>query len=427
MMKEQKRVPNLRFAEFSGEWATASLQDLCRKTISYGIVQTGENIEKGIPCVRVVDLTSFKLDVSNMIKTSKKVSDSNKKTILEENEIMLALRGEIGLVRLVEKELVGANLTRGVARISTKESIVTPSFMNWVLQSENSIININKKVNGSALKEIPLSALRKVKVFFSKTIEEQQKIASFLSTVDKKIQQLQQKNSLLEQYKKGVMQQLFPSAGSGQVPQLRFTREDGSTYPDWEEKRLGEIGEFQTSSVDKLSKPDEKEVFLVNYMDVYNHNEINNETVKEYQIVTANDNQIKSCDLRKGDVLFTPSSETPDDIGHSVVIFEDIENAVYSYHVLRFRPNIELDILYSHYFCNNNDVLRQLSRMATGSTRFTISKGNFSKVVIKLPNIEEQTQIAQFLSSIDKKIAVVQTQIEHTQQFKKGLLQQMFV
>ena len=65
--------------------------------------------------------------------------------------------------------------------------------------------------------------------------------------------------------------------------------------------------------------------------------------------------------------------------------------------------------------------------LAQGSTRYNISKSSFIKLSLELPSLEEQTQIAQFLSAIDKKIAVVQTQIEHTQQFKKGLLQQLFV
>jgi type I restriction enzyme S subunit len=162
-------------------------------------------------------------------------------------------------------------------------------------------------------------------------------------------------------------------------------------------------------------------------MNVYRHENINNESIKTFQIVTAKDNQIESCSLKKGDILFTPSSETPDDIGHSVVIFEDLENAVFSYHLMRFRPNIEIDILYSHYFCNIPDVLAQLSKLATGSTRFTISVGSFSSVLIKLPSIGEQKYIADFLSEIDRKINSTNILITQTEIWKKGLLQKMFV
>ena len=255
---------------------------------------------------------------------------------------------------------------------------------------------------------------------FAPAIPEQKRIASFFTILDKKIAELKQKKNLLEQYKKGVMQKLFSQ-------ELRFKDENGKEFPKWEKKKLGEIGTFQTSSIDKLSKENEKEVFLINYMNVYRHENINNESIKTFQVVTAKDNQIESCSLKKGDILFTPSSETPDDIGHSVVIFENLNNAVFSYHLMRFRPNLEIDILYSHYFCNISDVLKQLTKLATGSTRFTISVGSFSSVEIHLPCLKEQSKIANFLSAIDEKINRTENQIQQTQEYKKGLLQNMFI
>jgi type I restriction enzyme S subunit len=144
-------------------------------------------------------------------------------------------------------------------------------------------------------------------------------------------------------------------------------------------------------------------------------------------VVSAKTNQLETSNLKKGDVLFTPSSETPDDIGHSVVIFKDLPNTLYSYHLMRFRPSIKLDLMYSHFFCNTADVLRQISRFATGSTRFTISVGNFSAIKLSIPCFEEQQKIAAYLSSIDTKIEAVKSQITQTQIFKKGLLQQLFV
>lgn len=252
------------------------------------------------------------------------------------------------------------------------------------------------------------------------SLPEQQKIASFFTAVDQKLTALKKKKELLEQYKKGVMQQIFSQ-------KVRFKDENGKPFPEWEEKKLGEIGSFQTSSIDKLIRENEKEVYLVNYMNVYRHEDVNNETIKNYQVVTAKDSQIESCNLKRGDILFTPSSETPSDIGHSVVIFEDLENAVFSYHLMRFRPNLELNILYSHYFCNIPDVLSQLSKLSTGSTRFTISVKSFSSVEVKLPCLDEQQKIADFLSAIDNKIDTVAKQIDKTEQWKKGLLQKMFV
>ena len=190
---------------------------------------------------------------------------------------------------------------------------------------------------------------------------------------------------------------------------------------------MGDIGEFKTSSVDKKIVEGQKLIRLVNYMNVFKHENIDSSAIKNLMTVSANETQLNNSNLKRGDILFTPSSETPDDIGRSVVIFEDLKDTLYSYHLMRFRPKVKLDILYSHYFCNISDVMRQTSRVATGSTRFTISVGEFSKIQINLPSLPEQTKIANFLSSIDNKIKQVGKQLDESKQFKKALLQQMFI
>jgi type I restriction enzyme S subunit len=152
----------------------------------------------------------------------------------------------------------------------------------------------------------------------------------------------------------------------------------------------------------------EKEVFLVNYMNVYRHEELNNSLRDKLQKVTAKDSQINSCNLIKGDILFTPSSETPSDIGHSVVIFENMIDCVYSYHLMRFRPKRDINILYSHFFCNTSGVLNQLSKLATGSTRFTRSVKSYSSISVSLPIIEEQIKT----QNIEKEITLELKEVE---------------
>lgn len=310
-------------------------------------------------------------------------------------------------------------LAKGKFWVNNHAHIFQAKESNYFLCEALERVNYVNYNTGTAQPKLNAEVVKKIKLRLP-ILPEQEKIASFLSAVDTKIEQLTKKEKLLQQYKKGVMQKIFSQ-------EIRFKADDGSEFPDWEEKKLGEVGKFQTSSIDKLTKDNEKEVFLVNYMNVYRHENIDNHTIKDFQIVTAKDSQIESCNLKKGDILFTPSSETPDDIGHSVVIFEDLEDAVFSYHLMRFRPNIEINILYSHYFCNIPSVLNQLSKFATGSTRFTISVKYFSSVTIQLPCLKEQTKIANFLLSIDKKIELISKEIEKAKEFKKGLLQQMFV
>lgn len=350
---------------------------------------------------------------------------------------------EIGNKRIfwLEKDLFIVNIVfaweRAIARTTVKEiglvashrfpmyrPIENEAYLDYLLhffltKRGNQLLELASPGGAGRNKTLGQKEFEKLS-FSIPSFPEQQKIADYLSSVDQKISLLDEKKTELSRYKKAMMHQLFSQ-------QIRFKDENGNDFPDWEEKRLGEVGYFQTSSVDKLYVENEKEVYLINYMNVYRHETINNETINSFQIVTAKDSQIKSSDIKKGDILFTPSSETPSDIGHSVVIFEDIKNAVFSYHLMRFRPSIELNLMYSHYFCNISKVLNQLTKYATGSTRFTISVKSFSAILVDIPSIPEQQKIADFLSSLDESIDKVNEQIKQMKNFKKAMLQQMFV
>jgi len=414
-MEKQINKPKLRFPEFEGEWEVMRLSEVAEKRNIKNKDNKITNVFTNSAVQGIVNQRDF---------FDKDIANKNNLLgyyIVDKNDFVYNPRissfapvGPISRNRL-QTGIMSPLYT--VFRFKSGHLDFVEYFFNttkWHKHMED-IANYGARDDRMSF---PIGDFFKMAIQFPK-IKEQTKIASFLTTVDDKLQALKKKKTLLEQYKKGVMQKIFSQ-------ELRFKDENGKDYPDWEEKKLGELGKFQTSSIDKLSKDNEKEVFLVNYMNVYRHENINNETVKNYQVVTAKDTQIESCNLKKGDILFTPSSETPDDIGHSVVIFEDLDRAVYSYHLLRFRPETKIDILYSHYFCNIPTVLNQLAKLATGSTRFTISVKSFSDVIVQLPCIEEQTKIANFLSAIDDKIQSVEAQIERMEVWKKGLLQQMF-
>jgi type I restriction enzyme S subunit len=190
------------------EWRKLKLAELSTKPISYGIVQTGEPVKRGIPCVRVVDLTARELKPQKMITTCEEISQSYKKTILEKGELMIALRGEIGLVRLVDEKLVGCNLTRGIARVSPDKRLVLPEYLLWAIRSPLFRNNLLRRVNGSALQEIPITELRKVIVPVP-PIERQQVIANLLDTADYEIEIIQNLFNFLQIQKRGLMQKLL--------------------------------------------------------------------------------------------------------------------------------------------------------------------------------------------------------------------------
>ena len=177
-------------------------------------------------------------------------------------------------------------------------------------------------------------------------------------------------------------------------------------------KELGQLGRFENIGTDKKIVEGEKIVTLLNYVDVYHHKFIDR-SVPQMQ-VSASDNKIKNCTVEKGDIFVTPSSETVDDIGHSSVIIETIPNAVYSYHIMRFRlfeKNMLLSF-YINYAFDTDNVKKQILKKAQGLTRFGLSKDKFASIRIPIPSEEEQMRIVSFLDTFEGNIKNLETQLE---------------
>lgn len=186
--------------------------------------------------------------------------------------------------------------------------------------------------------------------------------------------------------------------------------------------KLNEICEIITSPVDKKSYTEETPVLLCNYTDVY-YNEFITKDIN-FMKATASDNEIKRYSLYKGDVVITKDSETPDDIGISTYIAEDIENLVCGYHLAILRPNTKyVNGLYLAYYLKLQQVLHIFGRFANGITRYSLINASYKAVPVLLPPLEEQKKIAEILSLWDKAIEQTKELIAYKEKQKKGLMQ----
>ena len=190
----------------------------------------------------------------------------------------------------------------------------------------------------------------------------------------------------------------------------------------WQKLSLGDLGDFSTSSVDKKWAPLETPVKLVNYMDVYRHDTIDRRL--RLMDVTATRAESLRSQVCVGDVLFTPSSETPDDIGHSAVVTEVLTDILHSYHTVRLRPRdlSPLDVRFLGRMANHPSTLRHFRERATGSTRYTLSLGDFRSAPIFLPPLPEQRRIAKILDTVDEAIQRTEELIAKLEETKNGLL-----
>jgi type I restriction enzyme S subunit len=244
-------------------------------------------------------------------------------------------------------------------------------------------------------------------------IPEQLRIAEILSTWDQAIETTEKLITNSEAQKKALMQELL--TGKKRLPGF-----DG----EWTETTLGDLGAVSSAGVDKKVVEGELPVRLLNFLDAYHREFVFNDDLKHE--VTAPSSKVSQCNVKKGDVFFTPSSETRDDIGLCAVAAEDIPGVVYSYHVVRLRPKQKLDLNFSAYIFQTDNFKRQTYRMGDGSgQRYVISQSNFRKMEIDIPPLPEQQVIGEILAKCSNQITMLQNNLERLKREKSALMQQL--
>ena len=242
-------------------------------------------------------------------------------------------------------------------------------------------------------------------------IKEQQKIADFLTSVDTKISQLTEKHSLLKEYKKSAMHQIFSQ-------HIRFKDEDGKAFSEWKELALKEILHLQS---DSLSMDDETTYELITvkrrFGGIKSRGHFKGKDVLVKNQFTIHENEFV---ISKRQIVHGACGLVPSELEGSIVSNE--------YNV--FRPIVDkLDIDYFNRFATTPFMRRTFSINSDGVhiEKLLFKTQSWLKTKVQLPCLDEQKKISEFLQSLDKKIEAVAEKIEQTKQFKKGLLQQMFV
>lgn len=241
---------------------------------------------------------------------------------------------------------------------------------------------------------------------FSPTIPEQKRISFFFTVLDKKIAELKEKKNLLEQYKKGVMQKLFSQ-------ELKFKDENGKNYPKWEKLRLGDNATFFSGGTPLTTKKH----FYDGEIPFIKSGEINDAFTEQF----ISEEGLKNSSAKMveiGDLLYALYGATSGEAGISKI------NGAINQAVLCIRSN-----RYNKIFLLN---FLQLTKQLIVGTYLQGGQGNLSADIVKgllipTPCELEQKKIADFLIAIDSKIISATIQIQQTQQYKKGLLQNMFI
>ena len=395
-------VPKLRFNEFSGEWKEKLLNQVSK------INPKSDNL----PCEFVyIDLESVEKGL--LIKQNKilKVeAPSRAQRLLSNNDILFQT------VRPYQKNNYYFNLgddyvaSTGYAQIRAKESSL---FLYQKLHTDNFVNKVLLRCTGTSYPAINSTDLSKIKISIPSK-QEQEKIASFLTSIDTKIEQLTKKEKLLQQYKKGVMQKIFNQ-------EIRFKADDGSEFCEWEEKKLGDIFKRITTK----NKEDNQNVLTISAQ----HGLINQEKFFN-KSVSAKDVTGYYL-LKKGDFAYNKSYSKGYPMG-AIKKLNNYDKGVVSTLYICFRINSGYDSSFYEKYFDSGFLNKELHKIAQEGARnhglLNMSVVEFfNDIKMPVPSIEEQNKIANFLSSIDSKIEQTQKQLESSKEFKKALLQQMFV
>ena len=407
-----RKVPKLRFKEFSDEWEEKKLGDILE--FKNGVNASKEQYGKGIKFINVLDILNNdfitydniigKVDIDN--NTVEKYSVTYGDILFQRSS---ETREEVGManVYLDKKNIAtfGGFVIRG-----KKIGEYIPIFLNKLLKTNLARNEITSKSGGSTRYNVGQETLKDVRLLFP-ILQEQEKIANFLTNIDKKISLTEKKLELFREYKKGVMQKIFSQ-------ELRFKDSNGNDYPEWEEKKLGEIAFFSKGKL--ISKEDitEEGVECIRYGELYT---IYKEKIEKVVSKTKLEKN-KLILSEKNDVIIPSSGETAIDIAVASCVMKDGVALGADLNIIKTKENG----LYLAYFINNPAKL-ELASLAQGASVIHLYEKHLKLLNIKIPTLEEQEKIADFLSSIDSKIESIEKELEGLKEFKKGLLQQMFI
>lgn len=416
---ENNMMPQIRFPNFVDNWSKKKYSDIYsfKTTNSYSRdklnYENGEvkNIHYGDIHTKFNSLFDIQKEYVPFINEDVDISRIPEECYLKEGDLVVADASEdyndIGKtieIQNVNNEKAVAGLHTFLARRESDD--MANNFASFLMKTHRVRLEIMKIAQGTKVLGISKNRLDKIPLIIP-TPPEQTKIATFLTAVDKRINLLQKKKAELEQYKKGVMQKLFSQT-------IRFKDENGNVFPDWEEKKLGRLGEIITGKTPKTS---DKELWggdiqFITPTDISKENKYQKVTTR----TVVNNGKIKI--LPKHTIAYTCIAS----IGKmAITISPSITNQQINSLILNEKNNYEFV-----YYALLNITPKIISTQAN-TTLPIINKTEFSKFKIGIPSFEEQQKVANFLSSIDKSIEKMGKQIDISVVFKQGLLQKMFI
>lgn len=339
--------------------------------------------------------------------------DSNKKYCLQSGDIVLALtRPTLGnklKIAEVTKEDENSLLNQRVGKLLCSKDL-NKKLAYYFLRTEEAAYRINQQLTGTDPPNLSSKAFNFIP-FLLPSLPEQHRIVAVLETWDKAIDSLTRKIEIKKNIKKGLMQELM----TGKRRLAGFSGE-------WKTVKLGEIGNTFAGLTGKTKEDFGDGDPFISYMNIFSNLRIPKELSERVTLAEGE----KQQEVKYGDMLFTTSSETPEEVGVcSILLYQPKEPTYLNSFCFGLRPN-NFEILlpeFAQFYFNSRVFRKKMARLAQGASRYNLSKKYFVDTSIEIPKSkEEQTAIAHILTTTDDEITALGKKKQILEDQKKYLL-----
>ena len=409
-MKEDKKVPQLRFPEFTDAWKQRKLSDIAL-IVGGGTPSTNNpeywdgEIDWYAPAEIngqiYADYSARKITKLGLEKSSAKILPAGK-------TVLFTSRAGIGKTAILRRP---AATNQGFQSLVLNDEIDT-----YFVYSMTEIIKqkAEKIASGSTFAEISGKMLGGLSFMFPKYTE-QNKIGTFFSKLDNLITLQQRKLNSLQKLKKGLLQKMFPKNGEN-IPEIRFPEFSDA----WKQRKFGDVLVSIQTGTNKLGSDRNSGQPLLKmgnlqsgYFDLSKLEFLENKAEPENIV-------------KQGDFFFN-TRNTLELVGKGATWFGESNKYAFNSNIARFTLK-DVNTGFFNYLYNTNYVKKQIRARAMGTTSVAaIYPRSLKSVDIVIPNMEEQIKLSNLFMNLDSTITLQQRKLESLQKLKKGLLQQMFI
>jgi len=402
-----RNVPRLRFREYILPWSKVKLKDISVKVGSGSTPRGGSKVytDTGIPFIRSQNVNNNILSLIDIVYIPKEINLSMQNSQVNACDILLNITGaSIGRSCVVPIDFQLGNVNQHVCIIRLNKDDNDPRFIQLFLASSKGQNLVYQSQTGSGREGLNFESIKNFKITIPPK-DEQNKIAISINLIDKKIELLEEKLEALKLFKTGLSQKLFNQ-------QIRFKDDDDNYFENWREVRVGQIYKERT----ERSQGNEILLSVTMNNGVKKRTEIDSKDnsskdKSNYKLVSTNDMVYNSMRMWQG--------------ANGISDYDGIVSPAYTV----LCSNLDISNEFFGYLFKTPNMINEFRKYSQGLTKDTwnLKYKQIKDIKFYLPSLPEQQRIAEVLSSIDSTVEVKQTLLETLKQFKKGLLQKMFV